>query len=63
MDKFRNQWTREVFQKATPAESINVTFRNGSNANYTTRIMELLKTDPATVLIISNETGEILFER
>jgi len=44
-------------------QTINVTFSNGQNADYTMQIWVLLVTDPEVVLIVSNETGEILFER
>lgn len=63
MDSFRNQWTHDIFQASTPAEKIKVNFKGGRTADYTTQIIDLLKTDPATELIISMETGEILFER
>lgn len=43
------------------AESIAVTFKNGSTADYSTDIFSLLVSDPATDEIISNETGELYF--
>jgi hypothetical protein len=46
-----------------PEIIIIVTFKNGTTANYTTQIYNLLVTDPAVEMIVSNETGEILFER
>lgn len=49
-----------IFGKNT-AESIAVTFKNGSTADYSTDIFSLLVSDPATDEIISNETGEVYF--
>jgi len=43
------------------AESIAVTFKNGSTADYSTDIFSLLVSDPATAEIISNETGEVYY--
>ena len=40
---------------------IMVTFSSGQSGIYTDRIMEMLKSDPATMEIIDSETGEVLY--
>lgn len=42
---------------------ITIYFKNHEPAVYTMRIYNLAVTDPDVVMIVSNETGEILFER
>jgi len=42
---------------------ITIYFRNHEPDVYTMRIYNLAVTDPDVVMIVSNETGEILFER
>lgn len=46
----------------TPEEPpIIAYFKNGSSGEYTRAILELLKTDPATLEIIDGTTGEIIY--
>ena len=59
---YRNEWLSACFEK-TEAESIKAYFKNGREADYTMNIYSLLVTDPTVYMIISNETGEIYFER
>ena len=40
---------------------IMVTFSSGKSGIYTDRIIEMLKSDPATMEIIDSETGEVLY--
>lgn len=42
---------------------ITIYFRNHEPATYTMNIYHLAVTDPDVTMIVSNETGEILFER
>ena len=46
-----------------PGGRITVYFKDGSEAEYTTNILDLLKTDPDVVTITDAETGEIIFYR
>lgn len=42
---------------------ITIYFKNHEPAIYTMHIYNLAVTDPDVTMIVSNETGEILFER
>lgn len=46
-----------------PGNEITVYFKDGSEADYTTNILELLKADPEVNAITDAETGEIIFFR
>lgn len=63
MKNYRNEWLTACFSKSAKAESIKAYFNNGREADYTMNIFSDLTTDPTVKMIISNETGEILFER
>lgn len=41
-------------------KTYHVIFKNGRTADYTSAVLELLKTDPEVEMIIDNETGEII---
>ncbi len=44
-------------------QTIKVTFANGQTANYSKYMLGMLKTEPATIEIMDNETGEILYSK
>lgn len=46
-----------------PPRIITATFTDGTAANYTTNIFDLLCSDPAVAYIIDASTGELLHER
>lgn len=48
---------------ATSADTVTATFTDGSTAEYTTAIIELLKADKTVENIIDNSTGEVLYIR
>lgn len=62
MNTYRQEWLTACFSTEKP-EKITAIFNSGREIVYTSRILESLKTDKAVKMIISNETGEILFER
>ena len=45
----------------TKQATIKATFTTGQQANYSRYMADMLKTDPAIVEIMDNETGEILY--
>ena len=46
---------------SAPAHTITVTWANGNRATYSAYMADILKTDPAALEIMDNETGEILY--
>ena len=62
MNTYRQEWLNACFSNEKP-EKITAIFNSGREIVYTSRILESLKTDKAVKMIVSNETGEILFER
>ena len=55
-------FANEIFN-TTAGEPIVAIFKNGSRAEYTTNIFNLLTSDPDTECIYDAETGEVIFER
>lgn len=52
----------EIF-KTKAGAPIVAGFKNGSTANYTSNIFNLLATDPDVEYIIDAETGEVLYSK
>lgn len=55
-------FANEIFN-TTAGKPIVAIFKNGSRAEYTTNIFNLLTSDPDTECIYDAETGEVIFER
>lgn len=53
----------KALDTTTTTSNILVTFRDSTQAEYTTNILELLKTDNDVTEIMDMETGELLFYR
>lgn len=52
-----------VFNTDVITNNIIVYFKNGSSAVYTTNVLSMIKEEPDVVLILSESTGEVLFQR
>lgn len=59
---YRNEWLTACFTSSSAAAPIVAVFKNGSEARYTMRIFQDLKTDPAIMYIYDAETGELLHD-
>lgn len=57
----KNDFIQAITATPAPADCITVYFKDGTQADYTTAIIDLLKTDPEVDTITSATTGEILF--
>jgi hypothetical protein len=57
----KNDFIQAITATPAPENLITVYFKDGTQADYTTAILELLKTDPEVDTITSATTGEILF--
>ena len=55
-----SDFIRAIYSKA-PAHTVTVTWMNGNRATYSAHMADLLKTDPAALEIMDNETGEIIY--
>ena len=53
-------FSRAIYGNA-PAHTVTVTWTNGTRATYGAHMTDLLKTDPAALEIMDNETGEIIY--
>lgn len=52
-----------VFNTGVNTNNIIVYFKNGSSAVYTINVLSMIKEEPDVVLILSESTGEVLFQR
>ena len=46
-----------------PAQTITVTWANGTRATYSANMLDLLRTDPAALDIQNDDTGELVYIR
>lgn len=56
----RNWFTNAVFN-TEPGRSITVRFTDNREMNFTTNILNLLKSDPSVEWIADSETGELIY--
>jgi len=52
---------RDYLLKLTTRRPIIAEFKNGTRAEYTTDVLQLLFTDPEVVNVTAADTGEIIF--
>lgn len=45
----------------TPAQTVTVTWSNGTRATYSADMLDLLRTDPAALDIQDDTTGELVY--
>jgi hypothetical protein len=55
-----NDFIRAITE-TPPTHTITATFTNGQTATYSAYMTDLLRTDPATLEIMDNDTGELLY--
>lgn len=58
---FKTYFINNCFSKTTNAKTITAHFIDGTQADYTTAIFDLLKSDSAVECITDSDTGEILY--
>lgn len=62
METIKELFEQAVLASPTPkAETIDVTFKNGSDGTFTKRFLNEMMTDPMVSRIIDNATGEIIY--
>ncbi len=55
-----NDFLKALYETPRASQIITAVFKDGTEANYTTAIIDLLKSDPGVAYIIDASTGELL---
>ena len=58
---FAEFWINSCFGIGTVGDPVTVEFKDGRIVEYTTAILDLLKSDPDVDHVMLNETGELLY--
>ena len=62
METIKELFEQSVLASPTPkSKTIHVTFKNGSDGEFTKRFLKEMTQDPMVARIIDNETGEIIY--